>query len=209
MSNDSNIQTYPLAVLKPQKEPRHYSLAEYLKREEQAQAQHEYYDGLITKLPMARGWHNIIVSNTTTALNNAFEAKNKNYIVMGSQQIVYLPKLNLGLYPDLLTVTETPQYFDKNEVLLINPLVIIEVLSKGTGKYDRTLKFEQYKTLDSFQEYVIVDPNRYYITTHFREEPNLWRDAAFTESNDAVFLKSVDCAIAMAAIYRNISIKKQ
>ena len=209
MSNDSNIQTYPLAVLKPQKEPRHYSLAEYLRREEQAQEQHEYYDGLITKLPMARGPHNIIVGNITTALNNTFIAKNKDYIVMGSQQIVYLPKLNVGLYPDVLTVAGTPQYFDKNEVLLINPLVVIEVLSKGTGKYDRTLKFEQYKTLDSFQEYVIIDPNRHYITTHFREEPNLWRDTAFDESNDAVFLKSVDCSIAMSAIYRNISFKKR
>ena len=90
---------------------------------------------------------------------------------MGSQQVVYMPKLNLGLYPDVLTVAETPQYFDKNEVLLTNPLIIIELLSKGTGKYDRTLKFEHYKTLDSFQEYVIIDPNRCYITTHFREEP--------------------------------------
>lgn len=126
---------------------------------------------------------------------------------MGSQQVVYMPKLNLGLYPDVLTVAETPQYFDKNEVLLTNPLVIIEVLSKGTGKYDRTLKFEHYKTLDSFQEYVIIDPNRCYITTHFREEPGLWRDTAFTESSDAIFLKSVDCAIAMSAIYRNIAFK--
>ena len=77
MSNDSNIKTYPLAVLKPDKEPRRYTLAEYLKREEQSQEQHEYYDGLITKLPLARGPHNIIIGNITTALNNAFVVKTK------------------------------------------------------------------------------------------------------------------------------------
>jgi Uma2 family endonuclease len=208
MYSDSNIQTFPLAVLKPQKEPRRYTLAEYLRREENSEELHEYYDGIITKLPMARGPHNIIVANVTTALNNVFISKGKDYIVLGSQQIVYLPNLNLGLYPDVLVVAEAPQYFDNNEVLLINPLIILEVLSKGTGKYDRTLKFEQYKTLDSFNEYVVIDPNKSYVKTHFKEEENLWRDAAFSESNGSVFLKSVGCEIPMSAIYKNITFKK-
>ena len=209
MYSDTQTQTYPLAVLKPQKEPRRYTLAEYLSREEQSRELHEYYDGFITKLPMARGPHNIIVGNITTALNNAFFAKGKNYIVMGSQQLVYLPKLNFSLYPDVLTVADTPQYFDKNEVLLINPLIIIEVLSKGTSKYDRTLKFEEYKTLNSFEEYIIIDPNKCRIQTHFREEPHLWRDTSFIDLNGSLFLKSVDCSIDMSAIYRNIHFKKK
>jgi Uma2 family endonuclease len=208
MYSDSNIPTFPLAVLKPQKEPRRYTLAEYLRREENSDELHEYYDGIITKLPMARGPHNIIVANMTTALNNAFTSKGKNYIVLGSQQVIYLPSLNRGLYPDVLVVAEAPLYFDKNEVLLINPLIIIEVLSKGTGKYDRAGKFEQYKTLDSFEEYVLIDQNQCYVKTHFREEPNLWRDAFFTDLNSSLFLKSINCEIPMSAIYKNISIKK-
>lgn len=208
MLSYNNISSNPLVVLEPRKEPRRYTLAEYLRREERSEELHEYYDGIITKLPMAKGPHNIIVANITTALNIAFYAKGKNYIVMGSQQVVYLPKLNVGVYPDVLTIAEAPLYFDSNEVLLINPLIVIEVLSKGTSKYDRTVKFEKYKTLDSFREYVLIDPNRAYIKTHYREEPNLWRDSFFMESTGKLYLKSVDCEIDMAAIYKNITFKK-
>jgi Uma2 family endonuclease len=208
MYSDNNLTINPRAVLEPQKEPRRYTLAEYLRREERAEELHEYYDGIITKLPMAKGSHNIIVANTATALNIAFFTKGKNYIVMGSQQVIYLPKLNVGVYPDVLTIADTPQYFDSNEVLLVNPLIIIEVLSKSTSKYDRTDKFEKYKTLDSFQEYVLIDPNQCYIKTHFREEPNLWRDSFFSDMEGSLFLKSVGCEIDMKAIYRNITFKK-
>jgi Uma2 family endonuclease len=208
MYSDSNIPVKPLAVLEPRKEPRRYTLTEYLRREERAEELHEYYDGIITKLPMAKGPHNIIVANITAALLNAFAAKGKDYIVMGSQQVVYMPKLNVGVYPDVLTIADTPQYFDDNEVLLINPLIIIEVLSKSTSKYDRTEKFEKYKTLDSFEEYVLIDPNRKYIKTHFKEEKNLWRDSFFTETEGHLHLKSVDCTLDFTAIYKNITFKK-
>jgi Uma2 family endonuclease len=204
----SNISNNPLVVLEPRKEPRRYTLAEYLRREERSEELHEYYDGIITKLPMARGPHNRITMNMGTALNNAFDKKGKNYFVEGCQQIIYLPSLNIGLYPDVLVIGETPQYFDNNEVLLINPLIIIEVLSKSTAKYDKNAKFEKYKTLDSFQEYVLIDQNRAYIKTHFKEEPNLWRDSFFMESTGKLYLKSVDCEIDMAAIYKNITFKK-
>jgi Uma2 family endonuclease len=208
MYSDSNAPVKPLAVLEPRKEPRRYTLTEYLRREERAEELHEYYDGIITKLPMARGPHNRITMNMGTALNNAFEKKGRNYFVEGCQQIVYLPKLNIGLYPDVLVICETPQYFDDNEVLLINPLIIIEVLSKSTSKYDRTEKFEKYKTLDSFEEYVLIDPTQRYIKTHFKEEKNLWRDSFFTETEGHLHLKSVDCTLDFAAIYKNITFKK-
>lgn len=69
MFNDTNIPTHPLAVLKKEKEPRRYTLAEYLRREENATELHEYYDGIITKLTIARTPHNAISSNVVTALN--------------------------------------------------------------------------------------------------------------------------------------------
>ncbi len=208
MYNDSNIAINPLAVLKPEKEQRRYTLAEYLRREERAEELHEYYDGIITKLLMARGPHNRITMNTGTALNNAFDKAGKTYFVEGAQQIVYLPALNVGLYPDVLVISETPQYFDNNEVLLINPLIIVEVLSKGTGKYDRTNKFDKYKTLTSFKEYVLIDQNKCHIETRFREEPNLWRENIFNDISSTLYLKSVDTYISLAAIYKNIAFKK-
>ena len=208
LSSDNTLAVNPLAVLKPVRESRYYTLSEYLRREEHSRELHEYYNGIITKLPMALGPHNIISANMATVLNMAFMAGNKNYIVFNSQQLVYLPELNFGLYPDVLVVCETPQYYDKNEVLLINPVLIVEVLSRSTGKYDRTTKFDEYKTLDSFQEYVLINQKKCLVETRFKEEPDLWREKRYTEMSDSVLLKSLDCSIDMQMIYRNVSFKK-
>ena len=209
MYNDTNFSPIatanPLAVLDPpRKEPRNYTLAEYLRREEYAKELHEYYDGLIIKLQMARGPHNLIVANMATALNIAKKALSKKYLVYTGQQAVYLPELNFSLYPDVLTVVKTPQYFDSNQVLLINPIVIVEVLSKSTKKYDRVEKFNEYKTLDSFREYVLIDQKNCHIVTRFREEPGLWRETIYKDINGSILLKSIDCTISLADIYENI-----
>jgi Uma2 family endonuclease len=208
MFEDTLISTNPLAVLLPQKEPRHYTLAEYIRREERATELHEYYDGNIIKLPMARGPHNIVVMNVGTAFKNAFKALDKKYIVLGCQQLVYLPALNYSLYPDVLVVVEAPKYWDNNQVLLINPILIVEVLSKSTKKYDRTEKFAEYKTLPSFQEYLLIDPNKCHIESRFKEEPNLWRDTFVKEMSQSIYLKSIGCSIDLLDIYENIVLKK-
>jgi Uma2 family endonuclease len=211
MFNDTNLSTIefppnPLAVLAPPKEPRRYTLNEYLRREETATELHEYYDGLILKLPMARGPHNKIAINVSTALENAFEKSELPFQVFGAQQLVYLPKLNYGLYPDVLVVTNEPIYYDNNEVLMINPILIIEVLSKSTKKYDRKEKFGEYKTLDSFQEYLLIDQKKCCVESRFREEPNLWRDTILTDIQDSIHLKSVGCSIPLAKIYKHINL---
>jgi Uma2 family endonuclease len=208
MDSNSNVATFPLAVIKPLKEPPRFTLGVYLQREENARELHEYYNGVITKLPIAKGPHNIIVANMTAELIFAFRANDKDYTVMGSQQLVYLPELNFSLYPDVLVVAETPQCWDDNEVLLINPLLIVEVLSRSTKKYDRTDKFDEYKTLPSFKEYILIDPNKCHIETRFREEPDLWRDKVYKDVSDTIHLKSVGCSIDMGLIYKKIAFKK-
>jgi Uma2 family endonuclease len=207
MYNDSpflDTPTNPLAVIEPQREPHRYTLTEYLRREERSNELHEYYDGIITKLPMARGPQNDIIVNMATTLKTILKAAQKTYYVRSGQQAIYLPKLNFSLYPDVIVVSETPQYFDKNEVLLINPLLIVEVLSKGTRKYDRTTKFEEYKTLDSFKEYVLIDPKKCHIQTRFREERNLWRETDYEDKNDIILLNSLQISIPIVDIYDNI-----
>jgi Uma2 family endonuclease len=204
MFDDSNITVNPLAILPPVKEPRLYTLAEFLHRSEKSEELLEYYDGIIKKLPMARTPHNIISTNMAFELEFAFRASNKDYYVMNSQQIVYLPKLNFGVYPDVLVVCEKPQHYDNNQVLLINPVLIVEVLSRSTRAYDRKEKFNEYKTLDSFKEYVLIDQKKCYVETRFKEAPNLWREEMYSELSEKIVLKSVDCAIDMAMIYRKI-----
>lgn len=207
MFDDTHITINPLAVLPPVKEPRRYTLAEFLHRSEKSEELLEYYDGIITKLPMARGPHNEIIMNVGTALNISIKSNGKKYRVMGGQQKVYLPALNFGVFPDVLVITNKPLYWDDNQVLLINPIVVIEVLSKSTKKYDRTGKFTEYKTLESFQEYVLIDQNKCYVETYFREEPNVWKGTDHKDLQGSIYLKSIDCTISIADIYENITLK--
>jgi Uma2 family endonuclease len=202
--------TFPLAVIRTQepKPQRLYSLEEFLQREERGETLNEYFNGIITKLPMAKGFETQIAMNIATVLNNTFEQHGMNYLVQGGKQLVYLPKWNEAIYPNVAVIAEMPQYLDPNEVLLINPLIIIEVLSRGTRKYDRGDKFTKYKTLDSIQEYVLIDPKRCFIETWFREGSRLWGDAEFEQMDGQLILRSADCALDMKAIYKNVTFKK-
>ena len=207
MFDDTSIAINPLAVLKPQKEPRRYTLAEFLHRSEKSEELLEYYDGIITKLPMARGAHNEIIMNVGTALNISIKSNGKKYRVMGGQQKVYMPALNWGVFPDVLVITDKPLYWDDNQVLLINPIVVIEVLSRSTKRHDRTTKFADYKTLESFREYILIDQNKCLVETHFKEEPNVWKGTDYKDINASIYLKSIDCTILLADIYENITLK--
>lgn len=208
MTNVASAQINPLDVLAVEKKmPRSYTLAEYLRREENSSEKHEYYDGIIKKVPMARTPHNLIITNVSTALDTVFENQNKDFYVMSNSQLVYLPGLNFSLYPDVLVVAENLMHFDTNQVLLINPILIVAVLSRSTRSYDRKQKFEEYKTLDSFKEYVLVDQNNCFVETRFRERPNTWVENQYTSLNDSVVLNSVGCSIDVAKIYRRIVFK--
>ncbi len=207
MYSDSNLAINPLAILKPTKEPHRHTLAEYLRREERSQELHEYNNGIITKLPMALGPHNEITINVGHVLKNAVKPLTTKYRVFGAQQLVYMPKLNISRYPDVLVVCEAPLYYDDNEQLLINPILIVEVLSKSTRSYDRAGKFDEYKSIDTFKEYLLIDPKKCHVERRFREEPDLWRDTTFTDINQSLPLKSLNCSIDLKDIYENITFK--
>ena len=209
MYNDSNIAINPLAVLKPEKEPRRYTLAEYLRREERSEELHEYYDGHIVKLPNANAPHNIITVNIATALHSALKKIDEKFIVLMGKQLLYLPNQNYALYPDVVMLNSPPQYFDYNETLIINPILIVEIQSKGIKRLERNTKFHEYKTLLSFKEHILIDKQKCYVQVSFREEPDLWREKKYTELTDSVCLKSVDCHIDMSMIYRKIEFKNK
>ena len=194
----------PLAVLKPTRQPRRYTLAEWLRLEARTEEKYEYYNGIIKKMAYAKGPHNEIAMNIGTAMKIAFKSLKKKYRVYSSDQKVYFPELNFGVFADVLVVCEKPTFWDDNQLLLTNPLLVVEVLSKRTEKYNREGKFTEYKTLPSFREYVLVKQDQCRVETQFREEPGLWRETIVTEPAGTIFLKSVGCSILLADIYENI-----
>lgn len=197
----------PLAVIKETRPPKLYTLGEYLIREEKSQERHDYLDGEIKRIPMARGPHNEIAVNITTAIKIALKNLDTTYRVFNSNQNIYLPTLNFGLYPDAVVVCEAPQYHDANELLLLNPLLIVEVLSRSTSKYDRDDKFVEYMTAPSFKEYLLIEQDFCKVESRFQEESDLWRNTRVEDMEDSIYLKSIGCSIALSDIYEHIVFK--
>lgn len=190
----------------PKRQSRTYTLEEYLRKEARSSDKHEFINGKIVKMPYAKGPHNIIAANMIAALSKAFENKEENYIIFPSDQKVYFPSLDEGVYADALAVCDKPLYWDTEQLLLVNPILVVEVLSKSTSKYDRTGKFDKYKTLDSFKEYVLIRQDECYAEVWFRERPGLWHETILIDPFGQLPLQSVGVTLPIQRIYRNVEL---
>jgi Uma2 family endonuclease len=184
-----------------------YTLEQYLEKEAKSLEKHEFINGQIIKMPYAKGPHNIISANMMAQLIIKTDDLDNNYTVFTSDQKVYFPSIDAGVYADALAVCEEPLYWDDNQLLLINPIIVVEVLSKSTQKYDRTGKFDKYKTLESFKEYVMIRQDECYAEVWYRESPGRWQETIVTDMKGELPLQSVGISISMERIYRNVELK--
>lgn len=187
------------------KPTRKYTLEEYLRKEANSTHKHEFINGEIIKMPNARGSHNLIAMNIAVEMTNTTESLGKNYLFHGFDQKIYFPSLDEGVYADSLAVCEKPLYWDNDDLLLINPILVVEVLSKSTQKYDRSGKFDKYKTLESFKEYVMIRQDICYAEVWYRERPGLWHETIVTDIEGKLPLQSLGVEISMKRIYKNVS----
>ncbi len=188
------------------KPTRKYTLEKYLRKEANSTHKHEFINGEIIKMPNARGPHNLIAMNIAIEMTNTTERLGKNYLFYGSDQKIYFPNLDEGVYADSLAVCEKPLYWDNDDLLLINPILVVEVLSKSTQKYDRTGKFDKYKTLESFKEYVMIRQDICYTEVWYRERPGLWHETIVTNIDGKLPLQSLGVEVSMKRIYKNVSL---
>jgi Uma2 family endonuclease len=188
------------------KPTRKYTLEEYLRKEANSTHKHEFINGEIIKMPNARYNHNLIAMNIAIEMTNTTESLGKNYLFYGSDQKIYFPNLDEGVYADSLAVCEKPLYWDNDDLLLINPILVVEVLSKSTQKYDRTGKFDKYKTLESFKEYVMIRQDICYTEVWYRERPGLWHETIVTNIDGKLPLQSLGVEVSMKRIYKNVSL---
>jgi Uma2 family endonuclease len=183
--------------------PAMLSIEKYLDKEARSAEKHEYYNGKIRKMPGSSYNHNKIAANIIIALGQSFESKKLPFEVISSDQKIYIPKLNQVLYPDALVVYQKPEFWNGRKDVLLNPILIVEVLSPGTEKYDRHDKFMSYKNIPGFMEYVMVRQDKAEVETWYREETHLWRETTVYDSGDIAFT-SVGISISLDKIYRNI-----
>lgn len=187
------------------KPTRKYTLEEYLRKEANSTHKHEFINGEIIKMPNARYNHNLIAMNIAIDLSYQTENSDKNYQILGSDQKIYFPSLDEGVYADALAVCEKPLFWDNDDLLLINPILVVEVLSKSTQKYDRSGKFDKYKTLESFKEYVMIRQDICYAEVWYRERPGLWHETIVTNIDEKLPLQSLGVEVSMKRIYKNVS----
>jgi len=147
--------------------------------------------------------HNRITRNVLSELDQIFKNKT-GFEIFGSDQKVYLPHYNAYLYPDAVVVAEKPVLAEQHAHAIINPVLIIEVLSASTEAYDRQQKFLEYRSLPSFQEYVLIRQDAPEILDFFREAPDLWRESIVEGLENTVHFRSIDVALALTLLYRNV-----
>jgi Uma2 family endonuclease len=111
----------------------------------------------------------------------------------------------LYTYPDVIVLCEEPRFSDEQKDTLVNPALIIEVLSESTKDYDRGGKFEQYRTIDSFVEYLLIAQDRPHVEHHTRQPDGSWLLQETNSLEDTIQLKAVPCSLRMADIYSRIT----
>ncbi|WP_159468132.1 Uma2 family endonuclease [Dyadobacter sp. 3J3] len=181
----------------PQK---YYSEAEYLDIERGADYKSEYYKGEIFAMAGAGHNHNRIVENLSIEIGGFF--KGKSCRTFSSDQRIHIPETGLYTYPDLLIVCEKNQYLDDKKDTILNPTVIIEVLSESTEAYDRGQKFHFYRSITSLREYVLINSRSLAAEVFRKNEEGLWVLASEAyQLSDQLELASVNLTIAMEDIY--------
>jgi len=179
---------------------------QYLAQERSAEFKSEYYHGEIYAMAGASREHNQISSNITASL--AIQLLEQPCSVYASDMKVWIDKAHKYTYPDVLVACEPQLFEDEHTDVLLNPRVIIEILSDSTESYDRGLKFFHYQRIDSLCEYLLISQKFCHVEKYERQANNLWAYSEFHEMGDEVTINAVNCKISLREIYRKVSLKE-
>ncbi|MBI1780431.1 MAG: Uma2 family endonuclease [Sphingobacteriales bacterium] len=174
---------------------------EYLAMERASQEKHEYYDGYVVAMSGARLAHNQIAANLYTDIGSYL--KGKDCQVLPSEMRVSSPAHDSYMYPDAQIVCGKPELEDEHFDTLINPAVIIEILSSSTQLIDKDRKFFYYKQIPSMKEYFMIDSKKRYIMAARKRQDELWQFEDISESADSVFIETIQFKLLLNDIYRN------
>jgi Uma2 family endonuclease len=174
---------------------------EYLEFERNSEIKHEYFDGEIFAMSGASRKHNLIVSNVISSLMSQLKKRCRVY---PSDMRVKIETTKLYTYPDVMIVCGQDKFADKKEDILLNPDVIIEVLSDSTENYDRGKKFENYRKIGSLKEYVLISQHTRKIEKFLKTEHRRWIWDETDEEHKEIILESVGCALNLDEVYDKV-----
>lgn len=181
---------------------------EYLAQEREAFERHEWLDGLVYAMSGESPNHSLITTNIIIELGTQLR---------GSPCAVFSPNMKVraelvpgkstkGLfaYPDVLVVCGKPAFHDQHRDVIVNPKVIIEVLSKSTSRYDHEEKFEKYAQNKSLTDYLLVSPQRPHVQHFMRKPRGRWEVVIETKLTGSIVIASIKCRLRLANVYDRI-----
>lgn len=190
---ENQVSSQPTVRLTPQ---------EYLDLERKAETKSEYLNGEMFPMPGSSRAHNRITLNILTDLSA--QLLERPYEVYGLDMRVKVCPIGLYTYPDIAVTYGEPKFEDGHVDTLLNPQVIIEVLSDSTETYDRGRKFAHYRNIDSLREYVLVSQNECRIEQYVRQEDGKWLYTENTDPNGSVDMSSVACRLSLSRVYHKV-----
>ena len=181
----------------------HLTPEEYLAWERKAPFKNEYLSGQILAMSGASRAHNLITGNIFNGLYN--QLLNRDCETYTGEMRVKARPITSYFYPDVAVVCDEPRFEDDMFDTLLNPTVVVEVLSRSTAAYDKGEKFEAYKQIASLQEYLLVSQDRVNVERHFRLGTQ-WRAIKFQELAGVLPLDSIRCELPLEHIYRRVKL---
>ena len=175
---------------------------EYLAIERNAELKSEYFAGEAFAMAGGNRRHNLVAGNVNRLLSN--QLLERPCSVYNSDMRVKIASVGKYTYPDLSVACAEEQFEDAEEDTLLNPIVIIEVLSKSTEAYDRGKKWEHYQRIDSLREYLLVSQSPYRIEQFVRQSDRSWSYTQYDGESEVVNLESIACSLRLLEVYAKL-----
>ncbi|MBA2335114.1 MAG: Uma2 family endonuclease [Blastocatellia bacterium] len=176
---------------------------EYLEFERASPEKHEYFNGEIFDMAGASLQHVRITSNINISLGG--QLKKRPCQSYQSDLRVYIPTTGLYTYPDVIVVCGKPRLLEDSYLdTLLNPDVIVEVLSPSTAEYDMNVKFDHYRKIESLKEYILVWQDKKRVARHTKRDDGSWILSDFIGDDALVDLSSIECSLSMDDIYDKV-----
>jgi Uma2 family endonuclease len=179
------------------------SILEYVELERESGKRYDFHDGMVYAHAGGSINHSMISFNVSFNLELEIRKKEKKCRTFGSDTKVGIETRNSYLYPDILVICGKIDKSKTEAEAVVNPSLVVEVLSKGTSDYDRSEKFDKYRSLDSLKEYVLVSQEKP-IVEIFERVNDLWRIVKIEGLEEKVYFNSVGVEIEMAEIYKDV-----
>ncbi len=182
-----------------------YTLEDYIELEKDSEERWEFFEGEVWSMAGASPNHEKVCVNTSASLLNGLKRSKRTCSVFGSNLRLKVPVYEPYRYPDVTVVCGMPVYENLLGLqMLVNPLLIVEVLSDSTESFDRGHKFIYYKSIPSFKEYLLISQTEVLVTLYTKHDDFNWIRQDFSSLKDIVFLPFTECEIALEDIYYDI-----